>query len=54
VIDNDRILVMAQGSVKEYDSPSNLLSDPNSHLSYLVSFLGSEEQERLFRIANRA
>lgn len=53
VIDNDKILVMAEGKVKEYDSPTNLLSDSNSHLSYLVSFLGSEEQERLLKIANK-
>lgn len=47
VIDNDYILVMENGTIQEYDSPKNLLTDPNSHLSYLVSFLGKNEAQQL-------
>jgi ABC-type proline/glycine betaine transport system ATPase subunit len=38
---------MENGTIQEYDSPKNLLTDPNSHLSYLVSFLGKNEAQQL-------
>ncbi|KAF9980940.1 hypothetical protein BGZ75_007803 [Mortierella antarctica] len=40
IIDYDRILVMHQGEVAEYDSPQNLLNDPDSAFSKLVSEAG--------------
>ena len=30
IIDYDRVLVMDRGAVAEYDSPNNLLADPNT------------------------
>ena len=37
VIDSDRILVLDQGTVAEYDAPETLLADPNSILSSMAS-----------------
>jgi len=36
IINCDKVLVLSYGEVKEYDTPSNLLSDPNSMFSSLV------------------
>ncbi|KAG0229963.1 hypothetical protein BGX31_006020 [Mortierella sp. GBA43] len=41
VIDYDRILVMDQGQVAEYDTPSALLSNPNSAFSKMVDETGT-------------
>ena len=37
IMDSDRILVMDQGQVAEYDSPSNLLKNPTSIFTSLVN-----------------
>jgi ATP-binding cassette subfamily C (CFTR/MRP) protein 1 len=36
VIDNDRILVLDNGNIAEYDRPANLLANPNSALAKIV------------------
>ncbi|KAF9957961.1 hypothetical protein BGZ70_009361 [Mortierella alpina] len=46
IIDYDRILVMHQGEVAEYDSPHNLLGDPHSAFSKLVSETGLQKTDR--------
>ncbi|KAL7748549.1 hypothetical protein RI367_005960 [Sorochytrium milnesiophthora] len=40
VIDNDRILVLSNGEVSEFDAPSTLLKDPNSLFYQLVEESG--------------
>lgn len=40
IIDSDRILVMGRGKVLEFDAPSVLLADPDSHFSRLVDETG--------------
>ena len=36
IMDSDRVLVMNEGRVVEFDSPSNLLQNPRSHFYALV------------------
>lgn len=37
VLDYDRVLVMGDGQVLEFDSPNELLSDPDSHFYKLAN-----------------
>merc|ERR1712025_1164259 len=39
IINSDRIAVMSYGTLLEYDSPANLLKDPNSQFTGLVNEL---------------
>mgnify|MGYP001149510984 CR=1 FL=1 len=36
ILDSDRVLVMQEGKVAEFDAPQNLLADENSLFSSLV------------------
>lgn len=49
VIDYDRILVLDAGQVMEFDTPENLLNNPNSHFSQLCAETG-ESNERSLRL----
>lgn len=49
VIDYDRILVLDAGQVMEFDSPANLLENPNSHFSQLCKETG-ESNDRSLRL----
>eukprot|EP01094_Clydonella_sp_ATCC50884_P009249 TRINITY_DN1877_c0_g4_i2.p1 TRINITY_DN1877_c0_g4~~TRINITY_DN1877_c0_g4_i2.p1 ORF type:complete len:1344 (+),score=519.36 TRINITY_DN1877_c0_g4_i2:436-4467(+) len=53
VIDSDRIMVLDQGKIAEFDSPERLLSRAESEFSGLVRDTG-EESERFLRDAARA
>ncbi|CAF4743672.1 unnamed protein product [Rotaria sp. Silwood1] len=52
VIDSDRILVLGNGELLEFDSPKILLSNPNSHFASLVEQAGVAEAEHLRTLAN--
>ena len=43
IMDSDRVLVLDKGSVVEFDSPSNLLSNEDSFFSQLASSSATEE-----------
>ena len=49
VIDYDRILVLDSGQVMEFDTPSNLLDNPNSYFAQLCAETG-ESNERALRL----
>lgn len=51
IIDYDRILVMNQGQVAEYDTPYNLLSNPNSMFSSMVAETGPQNATHLRSLA---
>lgn len=51
VIDSDRILVMDAGATVEFDAPYLLMQNKNSIFSKMVEALGSQEYDRLFKIA---
>lgn len=53
VIDYDRILVLDQGKVAEFDTPSALLSDDNSMLSRLAKETGSSNEALLKSLATK-
>ena len=36
IINSDRVLVLSFGQILEYDTPSNLMSNPNSEFSLLL------------------
>jgi ABC-type multidrug transport system fused ATPase/permease subunit len=40
---SDKILVLSYGKVKEYDSPSNLMANPESEFSKLVDEIKKKE-----------
>ncbi|KAG0276411.1 hypothetical protein BGZ95_007580 [Linnemannia exigua] len=51
IIDYDRILVMHQGRVAEYDTPRNLLSNPDSVFSSMVAETGAQNATHLRTLA---
>ncbi|KAG0326603.1 hypothetical protein BGZ99_009350 [Dissophora globulifera] len=51
IIDYDRILVMHQGQVAEYDTPRNLLSNPDSIFSSMVNETGPQNAAHLRSLA---
>ncbi|GJJ68711.1 hypothetical protein EMPS_01057 [Entomortierella parvispora] len=51
IIDYDRILVMHQGQVAEYDTPRNLLSNPDSVFSHMVAETGAKNTAHLRALA---
>ncbi|KAI1293287.1 hypothetical protein EDD11_008442 [Mortierella claussenii] len=51
IIDYDRILVMHQGQVAEYDTPRNLLSNPDSVFSSMVAETGVQNATHLRTLA---
>ncbi|KAG0340048.1 hypothetical protein BG004_006572 [Podila humilis] len=51
IIDYDRILVMHQGQVVEYDTPRALLSNPNSVFSSMVAETGPQNEAHLRALA---
>ncbi|KAF9199857.1 hypothetical protein BGZ49_009975, partial [Haplosporangium sp. Z 27] len=51
IIDYDRILVMHQGQVAEYDTPLNLLNNPNSVFSSMVAETGAQNAIHLRSLA---
>lgn len=53
IMDSDRILVMADGGVAEFDEPYKLLQDPTSHLARMVNETG-DAAEHLFSLAKQS
>ncbi|KAF9194834.1 hypothetical protein BGZ51_007054 [Haplosporangium sp. Z 767] len=51
IIDYDRILVMNQGQLAEYDTPRNLLSSPDSLFSSMVDETGAQNAAHLRSLA---
>jgi len=45
IISSDRVLVMSYGQVQEFDTPSNLMKDPDSEFAKLLEELKQEEEE---------
>lgn len=44
IVQSDRVLVLGNGKVMEYDEPQTLLQNPESHFTKLVNELKSEEE----------
>ena len=51
IIDFDRVLVLREGRVVEYDTPKNLLMDPNGLFTSMVNETGEKNAEMLKSIA---
>lgn len=43
IIKSDKVLVLSYGTVKEFDSPHNLMQDPNSEFTKLLQELKKKE-----------
>ena len=54
ICDYDRVLVLSFGLVQEFDTPANLLRDPNSALSAMVNETGETNAALLRNIAFKA
>jgi ABC-type proline/glycine betaine transport system ATPase subunit len=53
ICDYDRVLVLSYGLVQEFDTPANLLRDPNSTFSSMVNETGPINAALLRNIANK-
>jgi len=54
IIQADRILVMRDGQVSEFDHPRNLLRKQDSEFSSLVNSLGHAASSRLLNLADHS
>jgi ABC-type sulfate/molybdate transport systems ATPase subunit len=54
IIDYDKVLVLDNGIIKEFDSPPNLLSDPDSAFSSMIDETGVSNAVLLRRLAKDA
>lgn len=54
IIDYDKVMVMDQGRIAEFDEPATLLADPSSKFYSLCKATGSKEFAVLKRIADEA
>lgn len=54
IMDSDKVLVMDQGLVNQFDAPHVLLQDPSGIFYGMVNSTGSQEFDRLKEIAKQA
>ena len=54
VMDSDKILVLDDGRVMEFDTPSNLLENSNGYLTQLVNQTGSIVKKKLVQMAKQS
>lgn len=54
IMDSDKVLVMDQGRVNQFDHPHLLLQDERGIFSGMVQSTGAQEYERLKEIAKQA
>ena len=52
VMDSDKILVLDDGRVVEFDTPSKLLENSEGHLSQMVNQSGSRVKKKLAQMAH--
>ena len=52
VMDSDKILVLEDGRVVEFDTPSKLLENSEGHLSQMVNQSGSRVKKKLVQMAH--
>lgn len=45
IISSDRVLVLSYGKIKEYDTPENLMNNPDSEFTKLLKELKKEETQ---------
>ena len=53
IMDSDRIMVLEQGELKEYDTPQALLQNSSGLLYALVAQTGAQEHQRLTALAQQ-
>lgn len=46
IMESDKVMVMSFGTVQEFDTPKNLLKNPNSHFTKLVNEIKKEEKDK--------
>ncbi|KAL4499696.1 hypothetical protein ABPG72_017236 [Tetrahymena utriculariae] len=51
IIQYDRILVLSEGEIKEFDTPKQMLNNPNSYLSQLIRENGKEHEIEMRNLA---
>jgi ABC-type proline/glycine betaine transport system ATPase subunit len=51
IVDYDRVLVLSYGLIDEFDTPANLLRNPNSHFTGMVNETGPVNAQLLRNIA---
>jgi len=53
IIDSDKVLVLDHGVVAEFDSPANLIANPNTVFHSMVAKLGTEKFAELTQLAHK-
>ena len=51
VMDSDKILVLDDGKVAEFESPAKLLENPDGYLTHLVNQTGNTTKKKLIEMA---
>eukprot|EP00760_Papus_ankaliazontas_P023012 PhM_4_TR19114/c0_g1_i1/m.81065 len=51
IIDGDRVVVLDNGRLAEFDTPKKLLDNPDSHFHHMVANLGEDKYNELYKMA---
>ena len=54
VMDSDKILVLDDGSIAEFDTPAKLVENPDGYLTHLVNQTGANSKKKLIEMTQQS